>query len=349
MVRIMRVAIGGAAALMLLGGPAQAQTVKDGTDAWHRGDYPAAVKIWRPLAEAGDGDAAFDLAQAYKLGRGVPADLARAKQLYGQAARAGHVQAAANYGLLLFQDGDRQAAMPWVRQAADAGDPRAQYVLGTALFNGDLAAKDWPRAYALMSRAAAAGLPQATTSLAQMERFLSPADRQKGLDLARQLASQPVPPIGRQLVTAGPASAGAAPAAPAGPLAPPPRTAAAAASTSPRALPAPRPSPAPRPAAVPRPAAPTLASALRPALSTAPMVGAGWQIQLGAYGSTAAARSAWATLIAKVPGLAGLRPVYMPAGALTRLRAAGLSNRAAADRSCAAAKAAGSACFAVAP
>src|ERR1700750_3351439 len=104
--------------------PAAAASVKDGVDAWQRGDYAGAVSIWRPLAGANDPDAAFDLAQAYKLGRGVPTDLAQAKTWYGKAAQAGHIQGAANYGLLLFQDGDRRSAMQWISKAADSGDPR---------------------------------------------------------------------------------------------------------------------------------------------------------------------------------------------------------------------------------
>ena len=55
--------------------PARAD-VKAGVDAWQAGNYPAAVAEWRPLAIAGDADAQFNLGQAYKLGRGVPADLA---------------------------------------------------------------------------------------------------------------------------------------------------------------------------------------------------------------------------------------------------------------------------------
>jgi hypothetical protein len=100
----------------------------------------------------------------------------------------GHQDAQANAGLLLFQNGNRAAALPWLRKAADRGDARAQYVLGTALFNGDIAGKDWPRAYALMSRASAQGLPQAKTSLAQMEQFISAEDKQKGSAIAAQLA-----------------------------------------------------------------------------------------------------------------------------------------------------------------
>src|ERR1700761_9563403 len=113
--------------------PATPATVKDGVDAWQQGNYDRAVTIWRPLAAQGDADAAFNLAQAYKLGRGVPTDLAQAKIWYGKAAEAGHWRAAANYGLVLFQDGDRKGAMPWIERASDDGDPRAQYVFGTAL------------------------------------------------------------------------------------------------------------------------------------------------------------------------------------------------------------------------
>ena len=47
----------------------------------------------------------FNLGQAYKLGKGVPQDLAKAESLFAQAAGMGHMQAADNYGLLLFQRG----------------------------------------------------------------------------------------------------------------------------------------------------------------------------------------------------------------------------------------------------
>jgi hypothetical protein len=45
-----------------------------------------AVAIWRPLAEKGDADAAFNLGQAYRLGRGVPLDLAQAQSWFDRAA-----------------------------------------------------------------------------------------------------------------------------------------------------------------------------------------------------------------------------------------------------------------------
>lgn len=161
--------------------------VKAGVDAWERGEFDRAVAEWRDPAAKGDADAQFNLGQAYKLGRGVPMDLKLAESWYKKAADKGHVQAADNYGLVLFQDNRRDEAMPYIRASSARGEPRAQYVLGTAMFNGDIAEKDWVRAYALMTRASAQGLPQASRSLATMDKYIPLADRTKGTQLAAQL------------------------------------------------------------------------------------------------------------------------------------------------------------------
>jgi cell division septation protein DedD len=176
-----------AAALALgVASPALAD-VKAGVDAWERGDFAKAVAEWRDPAARGDADAQFNLGQAYKLGRGVPMDLKQAESWYKKAADRGHVQAADNYGLVLFQDNRREEAMPYIRASAARGEPRAQYVLGTAMFNGDIAEKDWVRAYALMTRASAQGLPQASRSLATMDKYIPLAERTQGTQLAAQL------------------------------------------------------------------------------------------------------------------------------------------------------------------
>ncbi len=164
--------------------------VKAGVDKWERGDFAAAIAEWRDPAAKGDPDAQFNLGQAYKLGRGVPMDLKAAESWYKKAADKGHVQAADNYGLVLFQDNRRDEAMPYIRASAARGEPRAQYVLGTAMFNGDIAAKDWVQAYALMTRASAQGLPQASRSLATMDKYIPLAERTKGTQLAAQLERQ---------------------------------------------------------------------------------------------------------------------------------------------------------------
>jgi uncharacterized protein len=132
------------AAALSFAAPAHAD-VKDGVDAWEAGDYQKAVAEWRPLAVAGDPDAQFNLGQAYKLGRGVPSDLMQAESWYRRAAKQGHLQAEDNLGLILFTANKRAEAMPYILASAGRGEPRAQYVLGTAHFNGDFADKDWPR------------------------------------------------------------------------------------------------------------------------------------------------------------------------------------------------------------
>jgi len=182
----------------LLGAAASAPAladVKAGADAWGRGDFPAAEREWQPLADKGDPDAQFNMAQAYKLGRGVPQDLTRAEMLYAKAAAQGHLQAGDNYGLLLFQRGQHAAALPYIRAASDRGDPRSQYLLGLAYFNADGVNKDWVRAYALESLAAqptsgAPGLPQAKAALSEMDKYIAIEDRQRAISLATELAAQ---------------------------------------------------------------------------------------------------------------------------------------------------------------
>jgi cell division septation protein DedD len=99
------------------------------------------------------------------------------------------------------------------------------------------------------------------------------------------------------------------------------------------------------PAAVAHRAAP---EAHRPARAeVAASEGGHWRIQLGAFSSAANARRAWESIRGK--GLGGLQPAFTAAGAVTRLQAGPLGSKAAAEKACAAAKAAGSACFPVAP
>lgn len=303
-----------ASALIVLG--AQAGTgaapsdVKAGIDRWSRGDYAGAIAQWRPLADAGNADAQFNLGQAYKLGRGVPANAATAQSWYQKAARQGHEQAQVNVGLLLYNAGRKQEALPWIRKAVELGDPRAQYILGTELFNGDLVSKDWPRAYALMLRAADGGVPPAADNLRSMERFIPADQRRQGVVLAQRIGKPSGP--GGMMTNVFPSAAVAAP--------------------TKRPVPAKAVGPAPRPAA-PAPAA----------------AGGRWRVQLGAFESSANAQRAWAGLKGKVGAFGPLQPNYVAAGAVTRLQAGPLASRAAADRICAAAKAAGAACFPVAP
>ena len=168
--------------------PAQAQSVKAGIEAWQKGDYDGAVAIWRPLAEKGDADAAFNLSQAYRLGRGVIVSLGAAQTWLERAAGKGHLDAQTTLGLLLFQNGNRAGGLRWLKVAAERGEPRAMLVYGTALYNGDGVPRDPVLAYAYVSRSAAQGLPPAKETLAEMDKVIPVDVRQKGVALAMEKA-----------------------------------------------------------------------------------------------------------------------------------------------------------------
>jgi TPR repeat protein len=327
------IALTGAGALASAQPPAAGADVRAGIDAWGAQNYDEAVRIWRPLADRGDADAQYNIAQAYFLGRGVPQNMVLAEQWYERAARQGHAEATANYGLLLFQNGRRQEAIPYITRAADAGDPRAQYVLGTALFNGDIIERDAPRAYALMSRAAAQNLPPAVTQLTEMERLLSPQDRARGVELAREMRTAP-PPV--QIAARQPDR-------PARPAQNPPRT-----QTPPRTQPQTPPRTTPQTpvrtatATPPRPRPPVQTASTRPAAPAA-AAGGRWKVQIGAFSSEANARRAWGAVAGRLPGL---RPSYVRAGAVIRVQAGPLADRAAAVRAC---SRAGNGCIPVNP
>jgi len=309
---------------------AQSNPVKDGVNAWGKGDYKAAVADWQGPAAKGDADAQFNLGQAYRLGRGVSADPAKAEDWYRRAAEQGHFQAEDNYGRMLFQRGQRAQAVPWLEKSVSRGDPRGELILGTMLFNGDGGlAKDWPRAYALMVRASNSGLPQASETLADMDKYIPEAQRKQGLALARQyqadarraqlppdvtagstIRTTPVPPS--RVAESTPGASYAAPA-----------------RTTP-------PAPAPAPASHPAP-------------SVAAQPGGAWRIQLGAFSTEARARTLWQRLGPKVASLRGRQPRFVHAGAVIRLQADGFASSAAAQSACADVKRAGNACLPVAP
>jgi hypothetical protein len=153
-------------------------------------------------AAKGDADAQFNMGQAAKLGRGMPKDMAKAEDWFHKAARQGHARAADNYGILLFQTGRQSEALPWLNASADRGEPRAMYVLGVAAFNGDFQPKDWVRAYGLMTRAAAVGLPQAIESLKTMNQVIPLEQRQMGASLAADLEARTSDQRARELASA---------------------------------------------------------------------------------------------------------------------------------------------------
>ena len=128
-------------------------------------------------------------------GAGSRSICAPAADWFHKAAVQGHVEAETNYGLTLFDQGRHAEAMPWLEKSVARGEPRAQMALGTMLYNGDGVPRDLPRAYALLVRSAASGLPRAVQVQSEMDQNIPLADRQKGLTLAKQYEADAQRPV----------------------------------------------------------------------------------------------------------------------------------------------------------
>ena len=119
--------------ILLLAQSAIANSAEDhiqlGLDALKRGDYGAAITLWRPRAEQGDIDAQFHLGHLHDQRWGVPQDYAEAAKWYRRAAEQGHARAQYNLGSM-YEDGrgvarDDAAAVRLYCRAIRQNDPQA--------------------------------------------------------------------------------------------------------------------------------------------------------------------------------------------------------------------------------
>ena len=74
--------------------------VEDGMPAYERGDYAAALGLWRALADRGDPRAQGAVASMYRSGKGVPRDEAEAVKWLRLAAVQGHADSQFELGIM---------------------------------------------------------------------------------------------------------------------------------------------------------------------------------------------------------------------------------------------------------
>lgn len=141
----------------------------EGQTAFDRGDFAAALKEWRPLAEQGDARAQNELGKMYWEGQGTSRDEVEAVKWWRKAAHQGYARAQYNLGLA-FKNGrgvtkDLAEAVKWYRRAADQGRPLAQYNLGFMYAEGEGVAKDEAEAVKWWIKAADQGYALAQYNL----------------------------------------------------------------------------------------------------------------------------------------------------------------------------------------
>jgi hypothetical protein len=144
----------------LVGWIAHAETsdndFRRGLSAFDRGDYPTALRLWRPLAEGDDPRSEAGIGFMYHRGLGVAVD-------------------------------DSEAAV-WLRRAAEHGQAEGQLMLGMLFYYGRGVPQSFVQAYAWCDLAETNGNADATLCRdAALESMRSDADREEAFHLVVEL------------------------------------------------------------------------------------------------------------------------------------------------------------------
>ena len=184
---------------MVLFTTAHAGNLQAGIDAYNRGDYAAAVRIFAALAAQGDAGAQFNLGFMYHWGRGVPQDDAEAVQWFHMAATQGHPWAQVNLGVR-YHEGrgvsqDDAEAVQWFRKAAEQGNAKGQFNLGRMYDLGRGVPRDRVQAYAWFDVAAAQGDGDAEVFKQHVTVLMTRQDMSRAQQLAREYWNAYVAPF----------------------------------------------------------------------------------------------------------------------------------------------------------
>ena len=158
-----------------LAAPAGAADFAAGYAAYQRGDFAAALSEWRPLAEAGDAKAQFNLGVMYDEGKGVVRSRAMTVEWWERAAAQQMPLALHNLAHLYLGGGDGaepdyDRARELLQQATKLGLPRSTYTLGKMYEYGLGSPRDDAKAVELFKLAAERGFDRAQYNLGKMYR-----------------------------------------------------------------------------------------------------------------------------------------------------------------------------------
>lgn len=167
-----------AASVLILLGDAAAGPLEDATTAYRNGDYEEVVRLLRPLAEAGDVTAQFNLGHVYDETEGPVWDHAEAVGWFSLAARQGDEHAKLRLAFALMLDLDFAGALEALQPLAEQGGASAQYFIGDMYLFGRGVEKDVDKAAEWYRRAAERGHAggQATLGLLYETGTAVPAD-----------------------------------------------------------------------------------------------------------------------------------------------------------------------------
>lgn len=169
--------------------------MRQGVEAYKKGDFQNAAFLFRQSAGSGSAAAAFNLGLCYENGEGVRQDFTKALRWYTKAAEQGHMRAQCSAGVLCENGGDGafdprpEEAFQWYVKSAEQGNPRAQALLASAYRRGFGCEQDPVAAVHWYTKAAEQGYAQAQYDLGlwyiERARDLNPEMQSEMLTRAR--------------------------------------------------------------------------------------------------------------------------------------------------------------------
>lgn len=161
-----------ACGIALLSGLAWAGPCEDGQAAFDSADYTEALKVWHPMAVAGEPSCQFGIGALYAGGLAVTKDEQLAATWFRRAAEQGHAKARFNLGVMYLEGQgvprDTVQALSWFRKAAGQGHAKAQFNLGLAYDSGIGVPTDEGQAVSWYRRSAEQGYAEAEANLGAM-------------------------------------------------------------------------------------------------------------------------------------------------------------------------------------
>jgi uncharacterized protein len=158
--------------LTLAASPTWAGPCEEGQAAFDRVDYPEALKIWHPMAVAGEPSCQFGIGALYEGGLAVAKDDQVAATWFRRAAEQGYAKAQFNLGVMHVEGQgvprDQWQAVFWFRKAADQDHAKAQFNLGLAYESGFGVSADEQQAVSWYRKSAEHGYAEAEANLGIM-------------------------------------------------------------------------------------------------------------------------------------------------------------------------------------
>ena len=148
-----------------------AAELEDGFQAFKKGNYEQALRLWLPIAEKDNADAQYNLGILYQRGLGVEKNPKNAFIWYKRASANGHTDAMYNLGIM-YNKGrvvyrSPKDAIKWWKKSAELGNAEAQFNIAVEYFYGRNLGKDIPKALMWWKKSAQQGNKSARAALYQ--------------------------------------------------------------------------------------------------------------------------------------------------------------------------------------